>query len=627
MQNTKFPNASWDQYSSKIIAALSLKKTAIGEYHGSCPVCQGVDRFWIKEDANSDVMVSCRKCSDFAGIKDALRNQNLWPDENEKPMKKEYSISWPEQQPEATHPYLIKKKIGLGNAVINGNMLVIPVIDPKGKRVGVQNIDPAGSKKFSAGMPVTGNFSVIGGKLDDLVYVCEGWATAMSVNMATGRPAVFALSAGNMTAVIGELYEARPNLRIVVAGDNDEAGMKAIEKCVNDHNVQSVVPDVDGWDFSDMWINRGKEATAKALEIKSLLSQVFFPDDAVAQLDRSYLIKGWFGQGQLSMVYGASNVGKSFFVQDIAWHVSANQDWHGNKVKGGVVLFLALEGGTTTHNRIVALKQQYPEHKNVKLAVRPLPLNLLDGEVDVNKIVDLCEEIKRIHGSIAMIVVDTLSRSMPAGDENSPASATAVISAVDKIRATTSAHLMLVHHSGKNLEAKARGHSSLRAAVETEIELSYDEATGLRTALATKQRDLEGGRKFYFKLKVIELGNDMDGDPVTTCVIIPASSDDVDDANKKAIKGKNQIIFKTCFQQLRGEGIGMSNPAGVGWPEPRSFWVIKEEDIKKHFLGKISGVANPPQIYKQSIAGLLSGGHIVQNDGFIWFTDSFGKVK
>jgi hypothetical protein len=64
-----------------------------------------------------------------------------------------------------------------------------------------------------------------------------------------------------------------------------------------------------GWDFSDMWVNRGKEATAKALEIKSLLDQVFFPNDAVAQLDRSYLVKGWFGQGQLSMVYGASNVG------------------------------------------------------------------------------------------------------------------------------------------------------------------------------------------------------------------------------------------------------------------------------------------------------------------------------
>jgi len=101
----------------------------------------------------------------------------------------------------------------------------------------------------------------------------------------------------------------------------------------------------------------------------------------------------------------------------------------------------------------------------------------------------------------------------------------------------------------------------------------------------------------------------------------------VADAEKKSIRGKNQILFKTCFQQLRGEGIGKSNGAGVGWPEPNTFWIIEEEEIKKHFLGKIAGVANPPQIYKQAINGLQSAGHIVQNEGFVWFTDSFGKVR
>jgi hypothetical protein len=77
-----------------------------------------------------------------------------------------------------------------------------------------------------------------------------------------------------------------------------------------------------------------KRRLPKALEVKSLLDQVFFPGDAMPQLDRSYLVKGWFGAGQLSMVYGPSNVGKSFFVQDVAWHVSAGQDWHGQQGEG-----------------------------------------------------------------------------------------------------------------------------------------------------------------------------------------------------------------------------------------------------------------------------------------------------
>ena len=107
-------------------------------------------------------------------------------------------------------------------------------------------------------------------------------------------------------------------------------------------------------------------------------------------------------------------------------------------------------------------------------------------------------------------------------------------------------------------------------------------------------------------MKVIELGNAMDCDPVTTCVIIPASEGDIEDAKKKAIKGKQQILFKTCFQQLRGEGIGKSNPAGVGWPEPNTFWCIHEEEIKAHFMGKVSA-SNPTSTYKQAYNGPLSG--------------------
>jgi hypothetical protein len=64
--------------------------------------------------------------------------------------------------------------------------------------------------------------------------------------------------------------------------------------------------------------------------------------------------------------------------------------------------------------------------------MRALPVNLLEENADVQLIIDLCDEVKREYGDIAMIIVDTLSRSMPGGDENSPASSTAVISACDK---------------------------------------------------------------------------------------------------------------------------------------------------------------------------------------------------
>jgi len=320
-------------------------------------------------------------------------------------------------------------------------------------------------------------------------------------------------------------------------------------------------------------------------------------------------------------------VGKSFFALDLAWHIACGEEWNGHKVIGGSVLYLATEGGMAFHNRVVALRKKYPEHKNVKLAVRPAPVNLLDGEVDMAVLEKLCREVSRKHGQVKCIFVDTLSRSMAGGNENSPEDMTKFIGNCDKLREITSAHLDVVHHSGKDKAAGARGHSSLRAATDTEIELDYDENTGLRTAKATKQRDMETGVIFQFKLNVIELGVDEDGDSVTTCTVVQATESEIEEANKPRIKGKNQVLIRKVFTQLRGEGVGQPNPGGVGWPEPRTYWVISEETLKDHFIGKVSSAANPRSTYKQAVDALIGAGHMVINDGHVWFTDNEGKCK
>lgn len=80
---------------------------------------------------------------------------------------------------------------------------------------------------------------------------------------------------------------------------------------------------------------------------------------------------------------------------------------------------------------------------------------------------------------------------------------------------------MVVHHSGKDAAKGARGHSLLRAAVDTELELTATE-DGTRTLRATKQRDMEGGATFGFRLNVVEVGFDPEtAEPVTSCIPIP----------------------------------------------------------------------------------------------------------
>ena len=104
---------------------------------------------------------------------------------------------------------------------------------------------------------------------------------------------------------------------------------------------------------------------------------------------------------------------------------------------------------------------------------------------------------------------------MAGGDENSGKDIGAAVKVMDKIREETGAHVCLIHHCGKDEARGARGHSSLRAAIDTEIEITRPEGSIISTVRATKQRDLQAGDAMPFSLKVITIGMNRRGKPIT----------------------------------------------------------------------------------------------------------------
>src|SRR5690606_37406831 len=241
-------------------------------------------------------------------------------------------------------------------------------------------------------------------------------------------------------------------------------------------------------------------------------------DDIKPVISTPYIVKGVLDLGAMSVVYGPSNSGKTFFALDIAYHVAIDHSWRSQRVAGGAVLYLAAEGGNGIANRIVGLRKTSGVVE-VPLALRRAGLDLLNPDADTERVIKLAEEVAN-RAPLKLIVIDTLSRVIAGGDENGPVDMTAFIKNVDRIRHATGAHIMIVHHTGKDAAKGARGHSSLRAATDTEIEISVDE-TEIRLAKVTKQRDLPGGEEFAFKLDAVALGVDDDGDTVTTCVVLP----------------------------------------------------------------------------------------------------------
>ena len=244
--------------------------------------------------------------------------------------------------------------------------------------------------------------------------------------------------------------------------------------------------------------------------------------DVKVDLTNDCIIKNWLGESAISVVYGDSNCGKSFFAVDLAYHVAAGQNWFGQKVRAGNVLYVAAEGGRGFGKRIAAIRARkvgLDAAGKQNLSLLPLQIDL-HGAADSSAIINQAEP-----SQYSLVVVDTLAMSMGDGSENEGRDMGMFLSNIMRLKAYFNCHILIVHHTGKDRSKGARGHSSLRAALDTEIELKADLL--VRVALVTKQRDMESGRKVAFTLEVVELGRDDDLDAVTSCVV---SSADIPDS-------------------------------------------------------------------------------------------------
>ena len=343
-------------------------------------------------------------------------------------------------------------------------------------------------------------------------------------------------------------------------------------------------------------------------------------DDVEPVLGGAYLVKGLLDVAAMAVVYGPSNSGKTFWTIDLAYHIAIGAPWRGRRVCQASVLYLAAEGGRGVINRVAALKQSHGV-LDVPLAVKRAGLDLLHDQADLQHIVDLSAEVKaRLPDAPHLIVIDTLSRVMAGGDENSAADMTALIRNIDAVRAATGAHALLVHHTGKDAARGARGHSSLRAATDTEIEIANED--GARAAMVTKQRDHNGGETFAFDLKSVSLGHDQDGDEVTSCVVEPVDSDDFKAAvaQKKGLGG-NQKILADTFDQMVGEGMARPNPGGVGFPDPGRFWCVPMDEFRTTAMGKMAAT-NKRGAFGEAWKALTDGrGLFCAASDLVWRTD------
>lgn len=124
------------------------------------------------------------------------------------------------------HPYLSRKRIAPERLSQAGNKLLVPMGDAEGYLWNVQSIDQDGNKRFQAGGRIKGTFWWAGEATDRLV-IGEGVATVAAVRRATGLPVIAAMTAGNLPDVAAAVRAMRPDLELIIAADDDKAGIEA----------------------------------------------------------------------------------------------------------------------------------------------------------------------------------------------------------------------------------------------------------------------------------------------------------------------------------------------------------------------------------------------------------------
>lgn len=141
------------------------------------------------------------------------------------------------------HPYLTRKRIAPERLWQAGNRLLVPMADDAGAVWNIQSIAPDGSKLFLKGGRTKSVFWHAGKAIDRLV-IGEGMATVAAIRRATDLPVIAALSAGNLPAVAAIVRAKRPDLQIIIAADDDAAGVKAAHIAAEQTGALIALPEI-----------------------------------------------------------------------------------------------------------------------------------------------------------------------------------------------------------------------------------------------------------------------------------------------------------------------------------------------------------------------------------------------
>lgn len=334
--------------------------------------------------------------------------------------------------------------------------------------------------------------------------------------------------------------------------------------------------------------------------------QVLSPSDVLSSPLVRDLVKGIFPCVGVGGIIGASMAGKGFIAFDVMAVLAEGGWWFGYRTDKVPVLYVCLEGAGGLHKRIRAWEKKngrkYPD-----IGIVAASFNLRDpAQVEA-----LIAAIRAAGFAGGVIVLDTLAQAAVGADENSSRDMGELLAALQAIQAALGGLVLVVHHLGKDTARGARGHSSFTAALDASIEVRRE--GDRRSWVVAKVKDDSDGAEHFFRLEVIEVGQDDDGDLITSCVVVP--DDDAKTATRSKLpKGGNQrIVYDALGEHLRES----KNSGKAGAPAGRPC-VELETAVAAIAPRLVVEEKRRAERVRLALTGLIAGGIVICREGWLW---------
>lgn len=498
------------------------------------------------------------------------------------------------------------------------------------------------------------------------IYIVEG-EKKVDMLRALGVPAT--CNHGGAGKWPDELVPYFMGADLVLLADNDEAGRKHIDmvgRKLEGTARRIRVLDLPGLPEKggiDDWLPAGGTAE-KLYDLLDTAARPFTAQpftsrfgavtwDQIDAPGKTYeqLVKGLLTCNELSMLLGESQSGKSFVAIDLAMAIARGVDFFGRRVLRGGVIYQAGESATgVRRKRLPAYRRHYDvAGDRVPFVLLQEPLDLYTSEDATDAFIEECRYWAKTFGDLPLrlIVIDTFNKATPGANENDGKDMGAVLARCDRIRRETGAHVMLVHHLNSG-GTKARGHTSLFANVENVItvkrieDASDGDGRPMREWKIAKQKDGEDGVARRFVLRGVQIGTDEDGDPITSCVVMPPGGQTLDERFPDGISvgANNQVFLRALYEAINTKGVLAPRDLGLAhnaravtrkdlWETVQGVMGDDPEDIQPGETEEAAArrrAANRRQAGKRARDYLYSKGVIGQNEEWVWLTGAV-RVK